>query len=104
MVSCSAAIFCAIGSLRFTCARKTGEKAILRKRGLPRNYSAICGAGAAEEIGVKMKTVESCSQDSNDYGTAGQLERRVTRILHDAGLAGVSWSADLSCVVRGKKI
>src|SRR5216684_2369618 len=58
MVSCSAAIFCAIGSLRFTRARKTGDKAILRKRGLPRNYSAICGAGAAEELGVKMKTVE----------------------------------------------
>src|SRR5258708_3719373 len=58
MVSCSAAIFCAIRSLRFTCATKTGDKAILRKRGLPKNYSAICSVGAAQELGVKMKTVE----------------------------------------------
>src|SRR6266436_7485691 len=58
MVSCSAAIFCAIRSLRFTCGTKTGDKAILRKRGLPKNYSAICSVGAAKELGVKMKTVE----------------------------------------------
>src|SRR6266853_265240 len=65
MVSCSAAIFCAIRSLRFTCATKTGDKAILRKRGLPKNYSAICSVGAAQELGVKMKTVElSLSTDT----------------------------------------
>src|SRR6266478_1059712 len=58
MVSCSAATFCAIGSLRFTARQKTSDKAILRKRGLPKNYSAICSVGAAKELGVKMKTVE----------------------------------------------
>src|SRR2546422_6220713 len=58
MVSCSAAIFCAIGSLRFKCASKTGDKAILRKRGLPKNYSAICSASAAKALSVKMKTKE----------------------------------------------
>src|SRR2546422_2746726 len=58
MVSCSAAIFCAIGSLRFKCASKTGDKAILRKRGLSKNYSAICSASAAKALSVKMKTKE----------------------------------------------
>jgi hypothetical protein len=40
------------GSLRFTCACKAGYKAILRKRGLPQNYSAISGGGAAGGLGA----------------------------------------------------
>jgi 23S rRNA (adenine2503-C2)-methyltransferase len=35
-----------------------GAKAILRKRELPKNYSAICSAGAAPRLSVKMKTKE----------------------------------------------
>jgi 23S rRNA (adenine2503-C2)-methyltransferase len=51
-------MFPAMGCLRFTCASKAGVKAILRKRGLPKNYSAICGVGAAEGLSVKIKTKE----------------------------------------------
>src|SRR6266704_4820546 len=58
MVNCSVATFCAISSLRFTRARKASEQAILRKRGLPKNYSAICSASAAKALSVKMKTKE----------------------------------------------
>src|SRR5260370_38302128 len=67
MVSCSAATCCAIRRLRFFCGRyavklrcdrKTVDRAIHAEAGLPMNYSAICGAGAAEVLSVKMRTKE----------------------------------------------
>src|SRR5580765_6058451 len=87
MVSCSVASFCGIACLRFTCARKAGDKAILKMRGLLRNYSVI--PGRSDEVRSK-----EAKNQGNLYiavadaltvslgvrrtdGTAGQIERRV---------------------------
>src|ERR1700687_6062617 len=87
IVSCSVASFCGIARLQFTCARKAGDKAILKMRGLLRNYSVIPWRSNEVRnkevrkqgnlyIAVADALTVSPGVRRTD-GTAGQIERRV---------------------------
>src|ERR1700732_2400077 len=55
MVSCSIVMFPAMEASDSRAPAKRGAETILRKRGLPKNYSANCITGAADRPSVKMK-------------------------------------------------
>jgi len=119
MVSCSVATCCAIGRLRFFCdARRSSFKSDRKvvDRGNPcrsgdclLNYSAICGAGAAETLsaGVKMRTKEFrvlLPTLAMMTELLGKSKVELREFLCGAGRAGVSRGADLSRAVLRKKI